>query len=172
MKNVINYFSIVAVLTLLGLSTTVQAQQTIAHVDADALISEMIEYKKAKSDVEAYGKILQKELEAEQAKMQQYYQGVMQKVQTGVISPAQQKEEEAKLQKMQADLQKKAGEADQKLVDKEQSLISPLYDKFNAALEKVAAANGLAYIIDVKLALYTGGGKDVTNLVKAELGIN
>lgn len=171
MKNVINYFSIIAVCTLLGFTTTAQAQQKIAHINSDEIIAAMPEYKKAKSDVEAYSKVLQKQLEGQQAKMQEYYAEVSGKMERGEMPPVEQKEAEAKLAQMQQDLQKDAGAADQKLAEKEQTLTKPLYDKFNAALEKVAKANNFAYIIDLKLALYSGGGTDATSLVKAELGL-
>ena len=156
---------------LLGLSTSAHAQQKIAHVDTDAVISEMMEYKTAKSEIESYSKILQKQLEGEQAKVQEYYAEVMKKVQAGTLPPVEQRESEEKLAEMQDGLQNKAAEADQKLAKKEQELSKPMYDKFNAAVKKVAEANGYAYIIDLKLALYSGGGTDATSLVKAELGI-
>jgi len=87
------------------------------------------------------------------------------------MPPIEQQEAEAKLKKMQEDLQLEAGKADQKLAEKEQVLTKPLYDKFNAALEKVATAKGFAYIIDIKVALYSGGGTDATDFVKKELGL-
>jgi outer membrane protein len=172
MKNLSNYCSIIAVCLLLSFSTTTLAQQKIAHVDSEAVVAAMSEYKNAQSELEAYGKILEKQLVDEQKKAQDYYAEVMKNVQQGLLTPKKQKEEEATLQKMQLDIQEQAAEADQKLAEKEEELTKPLFDKFNAALEKVAAANGFSYIIDIKVALYSKGGEDVTSLVKTELGIN
>ncbi len=159
------------VCALLGFSTAIQAQQKIAHVKSDEIILEMSEYKQAKSEVEAYSKILQKQLEGEQAKLQEYYADVNKKLQAGILPPVEQQEAEATLAKMQQDLQVQASEADQKLAVKEQELTKPLYDKFNVALQAVAKANNLAYIFDIKLALYSGGGQDVSDLVRKELGL-
>lgn len=169
MKSIIKVLSLSAVLVLLAFSTS--SAQKIAHVDADAIIPAMPEYKSAKSNVEAYSKQLQKSLEAEQTKMQQYYQEVMQKAQSGGMAPVEQQKAEEKLQTMQADLQKKASEADQQLMEKEAALTEPLYKKFNEALEKVAKANGYAYIFDKKLLLYSDGGIDATAKVKEALGL-
>ncbi len=169
MKNVINFCSILSIIALLGFTTTATAQQKIAHVDSDAIIQLMPEYKQAKANVEDFSKVLQKQLEAKQKEAQDYYTEISQNIQN--LSPNAQKEAETKLAKMQQDLQKQAMEADQKLAEKEQSLTAPLYDKFNSALEKVATANGYSYIMDVKLALYSKGGIDATDMVKKELGI-
>ena len=172
MKNLSNFCSITAVCMLLTFSTTTLAQQKIAHIDSEAVVAAMPEYKNAQSELEAFSKILEKQLEEEQKKAQDYYAEVMKNVQQGLLTPKQQKEEEAKLQKMQQDIQNQAAEADQKLAEKEEELTNPLFDKFNAAVEKVAAANGYSYIIDIKVALYSKGGEDVTSLVKTELEIN
>lgn len=58
-------------------------------------------------------------------------------------------------------------------LDKQQVvLLKPLIDKVNNAIDKVAVANGYTYIFDAGVgALLYKGGDDVTNLVKAELGI-
>lgn len=171
MKNVINLFSILSMVALLGFTTTASAQQKIAHINSDDIIQAMPEYKQAKANVESFSKVLSKQLEAKQQEIETYYTSVMKEVQGGTMPPIKQKEAEAKLAQMQQDLQKEAASADQKLVEKEQALTKPLYDKFNTALEKVASANGFAYIMDVKLALYSKGGIDATELVKKELGI-
>jgi outer membrane protein len=58
-------------------------------------------------------------------------------------------------------------------LDKQQVvLLKPLIDKVNNAIDKVAVANGYTYIFDAGVgALLYKGGDDVTDLVKAELGI-
>jgi outer membrane protein len=58
-------------------------------------------------------------------------------------------------------------------LDKQQMvLLKPLIDKVNNAIDKVAVANGYTYIFDAGVgALLYKGGDDVTELVKAELGI-
>lgn len=169
MKNIIRILSLSGVLVLLAFTSSYA--QKIAHVDADAIIPAMPEYKAAKSQVEAYSKQLQKSLEAEQTQMQQYYQEVMQKAQSGGMAPVEQQQAEEKLKAMQEGLQKKAMEADQKLANKEGELTEPLYKKFNDALETVAKANGYAYIFDKKLLLYSDGGIDATAKVKEALGL-
>ena len=93
--------------------------QTIAYVETEKVVPEMDSYKKANSEVEAYGKQLQKVLEKKQADLQKYYAEVSKAIQEGTMTPQKQQEAEAKLQKMQTDLQQEAQQADRKLVEKE-----------------------------------------------------
>ncbi|WBM74979.1 OmpH family outer membrane protein [Saprospira grandis] len=171
MKKLMQLSSILMLLTFMAFSSVSYGQQKIAYVDADVIIPNMPEYKRAKAEVESYRKILEKQLEGKQATMQQYYADVMAKVQAGTMTPIQQKEAEQKLAKMQEDLQKQALKADEDLVRKEQDLTKPLYEKFESKLKEVAKENGYAYILDKKMLLYSQGGTDATAKLKAKLGI-
>lgn len=171
MKNILNLFSIVVLLSVLSFSVANAQSQKIAYVDPEQIIPNMPEYKAAKSELEQFKTILQKQLEGDQAKMQQYYTDVMTKVQQGLLAPAQQKAEEEKLMKMQEDLQKKAMKMEEDMAAKEQELTKPMYDKFNEALKSIAKSNSYAYILDKKLLLYSEGGEDATPKLKAQLGV-
>jgi outer membrane protein len=153
-------------------SQTATAQnQVIAYVDAEAIVAAMPEFKRVESELESFQKVLQKQLELEEAKMEEYYKSVMTQVQAGTMAPAQQKEAEGKLTKMQEEMQKKAADADKQLIKKEADLTKPLYDKFNNGLKAVAVANGYNYIFDKKMMLYSEGGVDATDKLKSQLGI-
>ncbi len=171
MNKIVKLFSLFAVIALLAFSSTTATAQKIAHVDSEQLIPEMPAYKRAKSEVEAYGKQLQKLLETKQKERQADYKGTAGTAQKGLLNQIQQQDAEKKLQGMQAALQQEAASADQKLAKKEQDKLKPLYETFNAALKKVAKENGYAYILDKKLLLYSDGGNDATAKVKAALGI-
>lgn len=171
MKNVLNLLSLFTIVAFMAFGTTANAQK-IAYIVSESIVPEMPAYKKAKSEVEAYGKQLQKVLESEQKKAQDYYQEIMEKAQRGELTPKQEQEAQAKLQTMQAELQKQAADADRKLAEKEGSLTKPLYEELDSALKKVAKENGYAYILDKKFLLYSEGGIDATAKVKAALGIS
>jgi outer membrane protein len=146
--------------------------QTIAYVEAEKVIPEMESYKKAKSEVEAYGKQLKKVLEKKQADLQKYYAEVSKAIQDGTMTPKQQQEAEAKLQKMQTELQQEAQQADRKLVEKEGELVAPVYKQFNDAVAKVAKENKYQYVLDKQMLLYSLGGIDATEKIKTALGIS
>jgi outer membrane protein len=171
MKNVLNLLSVLTVIAFMALGTTANAQK-IAYVDSDKIVPEMPAYKRAKSEVEAYGKQLQKVLEGKQKDAQAYYQEIMEKAEKGELTPKQEQEAQAKLQKMQEDLQKEAADADRKLAAKEGELTEPLYKEYKTALEKVAKENQYNYILDKKMLLYSDGGIDATEKIKTALGIS
>jgi outer membrane protein len=145
--------------------------QKIAYVDPEQIIPSMPEYIKAKEEFESLKSKMQSELEAEQGKAQSYYANVMSRVQQGSMSPAQQKQEEEKLMKMQEILQKKAMQMEEQMVAKEQEMTKPMYDKFNEALKEIAKSEGYIYVFDKKMMLYSEGGIDATPKLKQKLGI-
>ncbi|MBL4649531.1 MAG: OmpH family outer membrane protein [Aureispira sp.] len=146
--------------------------QTIAYVETEKVVPEMESYKKAKSEVEAYGKQLQKVLEKKQKDLQVYYAAVTDSIKKGLMTPKEQQEAEAKLQKMQNELQQEAQAADRKLVEKEAELVMPVYKKFNEAVAKVAKENKYQYVLDKQLLLYSLGGIDATEKIRTVLGIS
>jgi outer membrane protein len=143
----------------------------IAHVDPEQIIPNMPEYKTAKEQLEKLKLELQAQMETEQQRAQQYYASVMQKVQQGILAPAQQKLEEDKLVKMQEDLQKKAMKMEEDMIAKEQEMTKPMYDKFNEALKEIAKKEGYTYVFDKKMMLYSDGGIDATDKLKEKLGV-
>ena len=143
----------------------------IAYVDPEEILPKMPEYIAAKSELEQLKSKLQKQMEEEQAKAQQYYASVMSRVQQGTMAPAQQKAEEEKLMKMQEELQKKAMMMEDDMVKKEQEMTKPMYDKFNDAVKALAKSNGYAYVFDKKMMIYSEGGEDATSKLKEKLGV-
>jgi outer membrane protein len=55
--------------------------------------------------------------------------------------------------------------------DKQEELLEPFQNKLLEAIKKVAKANNYAYIFDVSTLLFMSPSDDLTNKVKAELGI-
>lgn len=143
----------------------------IAFVDPEQVIPNMPEYQTAKNEIENLKNKLQKEMEGEQQRAQQYYTIVMNKVQQGTMAPAQQKIEEDKLMKMQEELQRKAMKMEEDMITKEQEMTKPMYDKFNDALKELAKSEGFNYVFDKKLLLYSEGGTDATDKLKEKLGV-
>jgi outer membrane protein len=165
---------LIALFTLIFLIAWSQKStaQTIAYIETAKVVPEMESYKKVKSEVEAYGMQLRKVLEKKQTDLQKYYAEVTDAIKKGLMTPKEQQEAEAKLQKMQSDLQQEAQDADRKLVEKETELVAPVYKIFNAAVAKVAKENKYSYVLDKQLLLYSLGGIDATEKVRTALGIS
>ena len=162
---------VLSVFTALALLTSASAQQKIGYVNAEEIIQAMPEFQRAKSEVEAYSKQLQKQLESKQVKMQTYYQEVTALAESGGLTKKGEEDAQVKLTQMQEDLQKSAGQADELLVAKEAELTKPMYEKFDVALKAMAKAQGFSYVLDKKLLLYSEGGIDATSKLKTQLGL-
>lgn len=160
-------------LILFAFSPIAANAQKVAYVDTEEVIQKMPEYFLAKSELESYGKQLERQLQAKEQKMMDYYEDVMRQINEGTMTPVKQQEAEAELARMQQDLQQAALQADQSLIAKEGELTKPLYEKFDAALKSVASKNGYEFILDKQLLLYSDGqgSIDATSAIKSELGI-
>lgn len=167
MKKVFNVGLLFALLVFSA--NTASAQQVIAYADVDSIVVNMKEYNAARSEIQAYGQQKQKLLQAKEQQIAAYVEQV--KAKLNDLSVNQQKEEEAKVQKMQQDLQNSARNAEGELAQKEAEKMQVIYDKFNAAIEAVAKEKGYTYILDKKVFLFLKGGIDATADVKAKLGV-
>lgn len=158
-------------LLLLWSSATLWAQEKVAYVDTDAVITSMPAYTTTQRELETFQAKLVQELEAEKRSIAQYYTQVIEAVKAGSMTAKQQQDAEKVLQQRQADYQLKTTQADQRLLDKERLLTGPMYEQFEAALAAIAKENKYVYILDKKMTLYSAGGIDATSQLKKELGI-
>jgi len=163
--------TLITFVVMMAFSTGAFAQN-IAFIDSEAVLPHMPAYKKAKSDIEAYGAQLQKVLEVKQVEMRAYIQEKEKLRAEGRLNQLQVQEVQLNIQKMEASLQKELREADQKLILREKELTKPVYDAFNKAIATVAKANGYAYVLDKQFLLYHMGCIDATEKIKTELGIS
>ena len=161
--------SITKILFLL-ISFNIGAQSKVAHINSQALISEMPEVKEAQAQLEKLQKTYQTEIEASmkeyQTKLQTYSADAQN--QTEVTNQARQKE----LAGMEQNIQQYQQTAAQDIQKKQADLLKPLIDKARAAIQKVAKSQGFDYVIDATEggSLILAGGKDLLEEVKIELG--
>ena len=149
---------------------TMSAQSKVAHINSQALISEMPKVKEAQAQLEKLQKTYATEIEATmkeyQTKLQTYSADAQN--QTEVTNQARQKE----LAGMEQNIQLYQQTAQQDIQKKQAELLKPLVEKAKAAIQKVAKAQGFDYVIDATEggSLILAGGKDLMAEVKVELG--
>tara|TARA_B100001059_G_C17679447_1_gene498886 strand:- start:189 stop:695 length:507 start_codon:yes stop_codon:yes gene_type:complete len=149
---------------------TMTAQSKVAHINSQALISEMPEVIEAQAQLEKLQKTYATEIEASmkeyQTKLQTYSADAQN--QTEVTNQARQKE----LAGMEQNIQQYQQTASQDIQKKQADLLKPLIDKAKAAIQKVAKAQGFDYVIDATEggSLILANGKDLLEEVKVELG--
>lgn len=164
MKKLSVLFAAVMMFVTVG---TVSAQK-VASMDYEAVLSAMPETKKMTTDLDTFSKTkgdeLNKQAEAFQKEVQQY------QVEGAKLTEAQRNAKEAELQKKQQNLQQLQQTAQKDLATRRDTLVKPIIEKLNNAVEKVAKANGFDFIIDSTALIYKAG-PDATTLVKKELGL-
>lgn len=160
------------VLCLVAGTQFVSAQK-FGYINSQALLAEMPEVKQADANLEALQKQLQKKGQQMLTSLQSKYQELQRKEQQGELSPKQLEEEAKKLKEQETELAKFEQDMQKQLLEKKETLLAPIIEKVNQAIQDVAAENGYTYIFDasVGVILYADESTDVSSKVKAKLGI-
>ncbi len=172
MKNILkSAVVLLAVIVIAGGNVKAQKSEKIGYVDLQELMQLMPEYKKANTDMEAFGKSLEDELkkmsEEFQKKVGEFQKS--EKIYSEPIKEVKQKE----LQDMQTRIQEFQQSAQENVRKKESELLKPIIEKAKTAISQVAKENGFSYIFDSSVAgfLYKPDGDNAIALVKKKLGI-
>lgn len=157
---------------LLVASLQLQAQK-FGYINSQELIQNMAEVKEANANIETYKTQLQKKGEEMVKKLQTKYQSLEQKRAQGELSPKQLEVEAQTLQSEEVKIAQFEQESQQQIIDKSETLLKPIRDKIQNAINEVAAENGFQYIFDASLGiiLYADDTTDVSTQVKAKLGM-
>ena len=163
----------IAVALILFVTATgfVNAQSKVAHIDVTQLLSSMPEMKTAEAELkklqETYSADIENSMKEFQNKATQYQNE----------SPSKTEEENKKRSDELMGFQKNIGEAQQsaqqQLQKKQAELFGPISERAKVAIENVAAAQGIDYVLDAQpgSALIVARGKNLLADVKKELGI-
>ncbi len=160
MKKVVLVFSLL-------LSLTTFAQTKVAHVNTQKLLDTLPSRKEAMkqlSEFEQKGGLEMKEMEEELQKIYSKYMADQ-----ATLTPVMKQYEEERIQKKQMALQQREQELQQLMQKMAGELNDPILKRIQKAVEKVAAAKKINYVIDETTTLYFKGGQDVTNEVMVEL---
>ncbi|HPH66286.1 MAG TPA: OmpH family outer membrane protein [Kofleriaceae bacterium] len=145
------------------------AETKFGHIDSELVLANMPQTKKAEAQLATFRADLAKQIEAAQKKIQKHYETVMAQAQAGKLTPADQNQAEASLQKEQSELEAMVAANEKRLVSKRQELFSPVVAALNAAVAAVAKEKGYSFIFEKTAVLYAEPAADVTEFVKAKL---
>ena len=122
---------------------------------------------------------LQIKLEIYQQALQNEYQTMVDEFNTkqkvfdetaGTMIPSVRKSKENDLVALKNRIMEFQEDVQSDLEEYQFTLVKPLQDKLQKAIDEVAKEKGYTYIFDTQILLYSGG-EDITPLVKAKLGI-
>ena len=133
-----------AMVAVLALSATTAFGQKFGRVDLASIVPNMPEYQEAVTNLETYGKDLQDQLEQIMVEFNTLYANYEKSAATMTDSVRQLKERE--LAELQQRYQDFSQIAQQDIQRKETELMTPIYDKANEAVKKVASEGGYTAI--------------------------
>ena len=159
------------IVAILFIGTQVSAQTKVAHIDVQALMTSMPEMKTAQDQLkkiqENYDKDYKNMVTEYQTKLQKYEQ------ESTTAGDALNQTREKEMQDMGTSIQQFQQTAQKELGQKEVDLMKPLFEKGQKAIQKIAKAKGVNYVLDSTspgTVLYMEGGIDLMADVKKELG--
>jgi outer membrane protein len=146
--------------------------QKFGHIDLQALVQVMPERATAETAFNTF----QTDLEDVLAEMQQNYQQKLTELEklSAEASEVRRNAKITELQELQQRIQNYQMTAQQQLQQKQAELLSPVFDKAEAAIEEVAKEQGLLYVFDIgsRVVLYKSNQSiDLLPMVKQKLGI-
>lgn len=148
------------------------AQNKFAHMNAQAIITEMPEYKKAVTDLEAMSKNFQEELGRTQEELNSKYQKFLSEADSLPRNIAERRQKEIQdMAQRQEQFQQEAQESMQKA---QQEAMTPIMQKLYATVEEIGNADGYTYVFDLSSVNIPFVGKDsvdITDKIKTKLGI-
>jgi len=154
---------------------SVNAQQShkLGYIDFQELMQQMPEYKKANTDMEAYGKQLEDELKKMSAELEK--KGDDYQKQEPKMADAIKEMKQKELRDMQSRIQSFQQSAQQDVRKKEEELLKPIIEKAKKAISDVAKENNYYYVYDSSPGsplLYKPESEDMMGLVKKKLLIS
>lgn len=169
MKTIFRSLVLVAILSI---SFSASAQK-FGYLNTQELIASVPSVKEANANIETYRKQLQGKYENMIKSLQTKYQALEAKQKSGEISPVQLEAEAQTLKTEEQKIAEFEQSSQQKIAQKGETLLKPLRDKIQKAIDEVAAENGYDYIFDASMGviLYADKVTDVSALVKTKLGL-
>ena len=146
--------------------------QKFGHINSSNLLELLPETKVANSELEGYKIQLEKALEAKvkafEAEVQVYI------TERPTLAPKVAQEKEAALAQKEQDLYKERQEGEQKVMQKREELLKPIFEKADAAIKAIGKEGGFQMIFDsstFNVLLFAEDSADIMPLVKAKLGL-
>jgi len=164
------HFLLFAVMLFAGMVTT--NAQKYGHLNFGNLISSLPETEAADSELAAYQKQLNADVEAKTKAWQQKAQEFFKEVEGGNLAPIKQEERQKALETERDQILQSQQSISQKVQLKRKELLEPIVNKVETAIKEVAEENGYVMIFDTSsfnAVLFAQDSEDVMDLVKAKL---
>ncbi|MBQ1886173.1 MAG: OmpH family outer membrane protein [Bacteroidales bacterium] len=164
---------VASVIAVAALMPTKADAQKFGHINSQEIVALMPERDEAYTKLQAFGKELNETISSMQTDYQTKLKEYNEKVSTWNESIKKTKEDE--LNSLMQRIRQFSEQAEQDFNSRQETLLTPVMKKAQDAIDKVAKAQGLAYVFDLASGaiIYIDEANTVNllPLVKAELGI-
>ena len=161
---------VIALVFLIAATGFVNAQSKVAHINVSELLAEMPEMIAAQAELKKLSETYRVDIESSMTELKNKY--TQYSNEASAMSEEENQKRALELQGFEKNIGEAQQAAQQELSKKQAELFQPISEKAQAAIEKVAAAQGYDYVLD---STQGGGviiakGKDLLVDVKQELG--
>jgi len=166
-------FSKIIALCFITVMATSLSAQKFGYVNTQEIIQGLPQVKEANSNIEAFQTQLQKKGQEMLQTFQTKYQDLERKQAEGLISPKELEVEAQKLKEEESKILEFEQTSQQKILEKSETVLGPIRQQIQDAINQVASENGYTYIFDFSsgFILYGDESANVGSLVKAKLGL-
>ena len=161
-------------LTFFAFAATAQTAQKIGYADIEYVLSQMPQFKNVQSEIQTYQTQLQKQYEA---KVQEYQQKIQEyQAQEATMLDAIKADKQREIIQLEQNIQQFQADMQDSFMKKQETLMSPLYEKVGTAIESVAKENSYTHILSARLSgldviLYGDASLDVSDLILQKMGV-
>ena len=161
---------VLALVFVIAATSFVNAQSKVAHINVSELLAEMPEMIAAQAELKKLSETYRVDIESSMTELKNKY--TQYSNEASAMSEEENQKRALELQGFEKNIGEAQQAAQQELAKKQAELFKPISDKAQAAITKVAAAQGYDYVLD---STQGGGviiakGKDLLVDVKQELG--
>ncbi len=170
MIQIIRLFSI-SFLLIFTVSNSLLAQK-FGHINSGNLISVLPETIVAEKKLKTFQEKLVADSDKLQVAIDEKAATFEKEYMTGTMSKMVAEKRYTELQKEQEDIFKRRQADEQKVLDKRNELVRPIFNKVEKAIQEVGKENGYTFIFDTSIfnaILFVEDADDVTELVKKKL---
>lgn len=165
------YLGIIACAIFISTGANAQTNYKFGHIDFAALYSMMPGLDSVKLVFSAYNKAIQDQFMAMQTELENKFMDYQSKL--GTMSDIIKSTKEAEINDLKERMDSFEVSATQDLQNKEVELSTPIIEKARKAVQEIAKEGKYTYVFNSAegLLLFSEGGEDIMDKVKAKLGI-
>jgi outer membrane protein len=158
-----------AVIILASFNSSNAQDVKLAHVNTVELMQQLIVKDSIEIKLEQLQKEMQLDLQKKQQELNSNYQEYL--TQKDSLSKIMVKMREESLREQQQQLEVLPQQYDQAFQAQQAEFMQPIRAKLEIAIQSISSAEGFTYVFDASGLLYSKGGVNITEKVRAKLGL-